>query len=632
MSVIAVGAQTFNLAAPVAGVLFAACVVAVARLLLGQWRATPEARSRGWRVALLVAAQPLCATLLYLALFPPATPGGATTLVVATAGADAGALRAGEGGSDTVALPEVPTLAGVTREPDLATALRRRPGTQRVRIVGAGLEARDREAAAGLPVTFDPIPLPRGLVQLDAPSHAALGREFRVSGRVNGVDDGMVELLDPGRQRVDRVALGEGGRFSLTASARVAGAALFTARVRDARQRLVDEISVPVQVDSEPPPRVLLLAGASGPEVKFLRRWARDAGLAMHTQIAAGGGLQLGDAPMALNAGTLSRFDVAVIDERAWSSLGDGQRSALVEAVRGGLGLLLRVTATLSDAERRRLQALGFSVDRGVDDAAVRLAQARLDDDALRARLGPGSRDAPLKRDAPLADAPALTRRAMRLDAADGVPLLRDAAGTTLASWRAEGRGRVAVWTLTDTHRLVLGGRSDLHAGLWSDALATLARPLPRGSIVVDGVARSGRRVTLCGLDPETRVVAPGGGSTPVRLDPAAGPRKCGAFWPRRGGWHRVESGQRYTLVHVRADAEGPGLLAQEIRDATLRIAVESAAETSPKASARLPAQTAPIREQPGARWSWWLAWLLSSATLWWFERSGAGRRAAAVG
>ena len=43
----------------------------------------------------------------------------------------------------------------------------------------------------------------------------------------------------------------------------------------------------------------------------------------------------------------------------------------LVEAVRGGLGLLLRVTAAISDAERRRLRALGFTVDRGSDDAEV---------------------------------------------------------------------------------------------------------------------------------------------------------------------------------------------------------------------------------------------------------------------
>ena len=82
-----------------------------------------------------------------------------------------------------VALPEAPALPGVERVPDLATALRKHPGTQRVRVVGAGLEARDRDAMRGVALEFVAEALPRGLVELTPPSRAVAGGEFHFAGR-----------------------------------------------------------------------------------------------------------------------------------------------------------------------------------------------------------------------------------------------------------------------------------------------------------------------------------------------------------------------------------------------------------------------------------------------------------------
>ena len=156
------------------------------------------------------------------------------------------------------------------------------------------------------------------------------------------------------------------------------GVVAYRLRLRDVRQQLMEDVALPLQVEADPAPRVLVLAGAPNPELKYLRRWASDASLSMHTQIAAGGGMQLGDAPISMTAANLSRFDVAVLDERAWSAMGEAQRAALLEAVRGGLGLLLRVTAALSEPEQRRLRALGFAVLKGAGFLAedVRRLQA----------------------------------------------------------------------------------------------------------------------------------------------------------------------------------------------------------------------------------------------------------------
>ncbi len=469
----------------------------------------------------------------------------------------------------------------------------------------------------GIALEFVPAPLPRGLVELAAPQHAAAGGEFRIAGRAQDLKGGVAELLDPGSQRVDRVPLDADGRFALGATTRVPGVAIYRLRLRDAQQRQVEDVALPLQIDADPAPRVLVLAGAPNPEWKYLRRWALDAGLAMHTQIAAGGGMQLGDAPIALKAAHLSRFDVVVLDERAWAALGDAQRSALIEAVRGGLGLLLRVTAALPDGERRRLRALGFDVDGGSDSVAVRLATGQRDTDAERARLGPGTVDAPRAADADIAEIPALTRRTLRLDGSDAQPLSRDEAGQPLGLWRALGRGRVAVWTLTDSYRLVLAGRGDRYGELWSGVLAALARAQPQPAFEVRGEARVDQRLVLCGTAAGASVISPGGAKTALLADPATGTPACAAYWPRQPGWHRLQSGERSQLFHVRAADAVPGLHAAALREATQRLA---AGAGDVKAAPTL------VPGQPGSRWPWWLAWLLASAALWWFERSRIGR------
>ncbi|NZA25738.1 carboxypeptidase regulatory-like domain-containing protein, partial [Luteimonas sp. SJ-92] len=70
-----------------AGILALSVALACARLLLWQRRAPPAARARAWRLALLLALQPLAAWLLYRTLLPPELPTRAGTMTVLTAGA-----------------------------------------------------------------------------------------------------------------------------------------------------------------------------------------------------------------------------------------------------------------------------------------------------------------------------------------------------------------------------------------------------------------------------------------------------------------------------------------------------------------------------------------------------------------
>ncbi|MFC5578220.1 carboxypeptidase regulatory-like domain-containing protein [Lysobacter niabensis] len=595
-----------------------AVAVGIARVLWFAWRRAPVARPRAWRLATLAVMQLAAAALLYRVLVPPSVTTGVGTLVVATAGTPANAVATLAPDERLVALPEAPPLSAAERVPDLATALRRHAGTARLRVVGSGLSARDRESARGIPLSFEPVPLPRGLVELSTPASVPSGADFRVRGRARGVRVGSAELLDPSGQRIDREPLDGEGRFTLLAAVRTAGQAEFRLRLFDAGGQRVDDALIPLFVVAPRQTRLLVLAGGPDAELKFLRRWAIDSGTRIHSQIQLGGGMQLGDAPIAFNAATLKGFDAAIVDERAWDALGDARRRALTEAVHAGLGLLVRVTGPLPASSRRSLSSLGLRFADAAQSTTFALPSPEGSSDFAAVRLGPGSPDAAGSANIAGAPLPRLSRAPLRIDVANAHAWLRDSEGRPLAAWRALGRGRVGAWLPTDTYQLVLLGREDLHAALWSEATGTIARAGTEANFAMPANAREGERIGMCGLSDDASITAPDGSATTLLVDPATGPARCAGFWPQAMGWHALRNGRAEIPFHVRGGNELPGLQAVQLREATQRLTLAAGA-------APVDAPT-----HPGPRWPWFLAWLLASAAMWWFERSRLGRPAKA--
>lgn len=594
----------------IAAVIIAlASVTGLARLWLWHSRA-PEAERSGLRLAGLAALGVASAVLLYLTLFPPPLAQAPGTMIVATRGAKAIAAQAGD---RVIALPEAnvseANVPGAERVPDLATALRTHPETTRLMVVGEGLSARDLPATAGLALAFTPAPLPRGIVRLDLPARAAPGASFGVGVSVNGVKAARVELLDPSGTVVDTQISDAAGQVQLSGVAKAAGPADFAVRVRDGAGQVVETADAPVWVDDTLAARVRVVAGAPGPEIKYLRRWAADAGLNLQAEARLGGGVEAGDAPPPLSAATLAQTDLLVIDERGWEGLGEGGRAAVIGAVRGGMGLWLRPTALPSEAVRGQWAALGIRLTGG-------------NGDPVTAELRPEATPDP--------DQPAKPVKVTRLDlrpeavaGGGGVAFLSDARGQVLGLWRAEGRGRVGVWTVVDSFALTLSGETSTYDGLWSSGVSVLARRAPRLLPNVALPVRVNERVSLCGLTGEAEVLDPAGGSVRVQPDPATGDTRCAAVWPTRAGWHivrlahadSVADGVADTVAFFVSDAQAlPGMRALMAREATL-------ARVTPQAKAVIKAQAAGRRGSP---WPWFAGWLLISALLWAVERRKA--------
>ena len=551
------------------------------------------ARPRRWRTGLLLLGQLLSAALLFLLLRTPAPGDAVHTLHVLTAHAPEQVVPVAVSGEHWLRLPEAPPRPGIAVAPDLASALRRHPGVRHLHVIGDGLEARDREAASAMRITFDAAPLATGISDWWAPQFVHAGDMIHMQGRTHRADGMQVELLDPAGLRVDQQALQRDGLFSLQTRARSPALADYRLRLRRADGSLIGNTRVPVQVLPATATRLLLRAGGPDPDLKFLRRWAADNGASLRAAIDLGGGMQAGDT-VALDARTLADTDVLILDDRSWNGLGRAQRATVLAAVGNGMGLLLRASAPLADGDTLGLQ--------------VRAAQ-----------LAPTFRLAAI--DAPEGGLPVLARPQLRIDNPLGHTLMRDDRSTPLVAWRTHGRGRIAAWLPTDTFRLALVGHADIHARLWADAINAVMRPRAPAPKELPLQVHAGERTLFCDLDETARVIAPGtAGALRLAIDPSSSPRRCAAFWPQRAGWHRLLDANTDAAFLVRPNDADPVLRAARTQRATRALA--DRATTSVETHAQ--AQALP-------RWSLFLLWLAVSGGLWWFERSRHGRARAAT-
>ena len=582
-----------------AAILGLAVLLAAVRLILWH-RASPQPHRP--RLIALLLLQSVCAALLFLTLYPPPVPVGGDVIRVATAGAPQLAEPAG---APTLALPEAGDMQGAEHVPDLATALRRHPQVRRITVLGSGFTPRDMDAASGLDVDFNPQPPPAGIVSVTPPPVAAPGESFGVGGMVTPSSNMVVELLDPAGRVTDVTSPDRQGHVRLTGTARAAGNSLFTLRVRTNGRTLAQAL-VPLTVRDPKPLRLLLLAAAPGPEIKYLRRWATDAGFEVTSQISAGGGISLGDAPISINPATLARFDLVVIDDRSWIALG-GRRAALMTAVRNGLGMILRPTGPLNATTRSQWRNLGFALT-GTNSISPLVLPKPAPASIARTRLGIATETAPEDMRLPADFIPDVSRLALSPLGMTSAALLQDGGDAPIAAWRAQGLGRVALFTGLDSYALVLTGRATLYDDWWRALARAVIRPAPSPASP-PAISWAGERLSLCGTGPRASVQQPDGSA--VALQPVGA---CAAFWPVKAGWHRLITKDGNAPFYVQPADALPAMRSARDRDATLLL---------PNAPAIASEAT---RNAPGTAWPFGIAWLLVSALLWWLERSRVGR------
>jgi len=524
------------------------------------------------------------AIALYAVLFPPGDGTGSATLVVIAPGATPAQVSALDPDARVVALPGAQATPGATPVPDLATALRLHPEAGSVRVLGVGLPARDRDAIGTRSVAFEPVPMPPGITTAELPAAVVAGNRWQVRGRVQAPAGARLDWRDPGDVLLASVVPGADGAYAFDAPAKVGGQDLFRLSLVDATNRVLDELPVPLVATAPGAVRALLLAGGPSPELKYLRRWARDAGVTLDARLDLAPGVAIRSGEAALDAAALAAWDLVIVDARAWAGLRAAERRALSRAVEEGLGLLLRLDGVPPEAVAADWRALGFDIRASEAPRAVALAPPQALDPALGA----------------------LSRIAVEVRTEGAPALLLDDAGRPLAQWRVQGQGRVGAWWLEDSFRLVLSGARDRHGTLWARVFATLARARAALSPTLPAWPRVGERARFCALPTNARIERAGAAPVLLLVDPASGPDACAAFWPEHPGWHQLRAGDRTFPFHVLAPDQGRALAAAADAQATRMLSTPPVPQAAPVASARA-----------------WLAalWLLLSAAGWWLER-----------
>ncbi|QDL26287.1 hypothetical protein [Stenotrophomonas maltophilia] len=588
-----------------------ALAVVVAIASVRQLRGSTPHRGRRW---IVIGLQVIAAALLSVCLFPPRHPQPAAGLVVLAADANkAGPLPASD--SPPLLLPEASAVPGAQRVPDLATALRQHPAAT-LTLVGAGLVARDRDAVLPRDMRWQPAAPPRGWVALQPPADAAPGARFEVQAQARGVAGAKAELLDPADSVVDRTDVAEDGHVQLSGITRAEGRSVFQLRLLDADGHVVDSAPVPQQTLPAAPLRLMVRASAPGPELKYLRRWAADAGIRVQVQADTGAGVSVGDGALPLDAASLARSDLLLLDERSLAALSAGQLAAVRQALREGLGVLVRSAGAPSASARQRLHDLGLPVQ---GDGSSHVLDLRGDGESviLAARRGPlaaGTLPTGYGEEADRSSHSAAlpTLEAVALQAPGSNALLHDRAGRAVGGWRGTGKGRIGQLPITDSWRWVLAGRDDRHGELWSGVVATLARAQDSSDALwsPQPISWAGERQALCGVQAPLQVFNARGDGTPLIVDGATSALRCAGWWPREAGWQRLQQADTTVWRYVFDPADAPALHRQAMIDATTRVLATSA-----------PANASVMQLVPGSRWPWWLAFVLCASLLWWLER-----------
>jgi len=409
-----------------------------------------------------------------------------------------------------------------------------------------------------------------------------------VQGRVEGAPNGRVELRDPSGAMAASSPLASDGRFMLATSAKAPGPARFSLRALDAKGERVDELDMPLVARDGAALRVLLFAGAPDAQLKYLRRWAADAGLALDSRIGLSEGVALTEGAASLGAASLANVDLVVVDERAWATLDATQKDALHAAVRDGLGLLLRETGPVPDAVAQDWKAFGF------DAHATQSAREISLDRAL------GLADSRLTF-APLP---------LTITASDASPLLRADDGTPLALSRLLGRGRVGIAWFTDEWRAALAGHREAYATLWSGIVARLARAHGAEAPALPANARVGERAVFCDVADGDAIEDVNGHRTALLVEADSSGARCTAFWPRQTGWHALARDNQRWPFFVRAAHAASALMRASDARATRALIGSSVEKISQH-----------VRDVPRPRWPYFLVLIVTMSMLWWLER-----------
>jgi len=513
--------------------------VVVLLLLWLAWR-----RPNRQRLAVRLLASLLAGISLALLIFPPATKQAISpsTAILLTQGYNADTLR--HLLRQAAAAPQVysynTAAANAVPVQSLSTLRQEQPGLAKIYLLGHGLHQEELQALQGLQIQPRLSAAPAGTAAIHWPESVRLGETVKVTGRYNGSGDskGWLYLSAAGQVRDSvEVTHDSTSTFALHYTPKQAGQFIYTIQEKRGGETAILG-QVPVQVKPVQQLAVLLLASSPLFEFRFLKSHLAEQQhrVALRTTISKGmHQSEWFNMPRAslerLTPKLLQQFDVLLTEPQALQNLSAAERATLQRAVtEDGLGIL---TVTNAPANSRNTAFFTPFQTQRRSQQDTRSTRASWAGNAATATAAPFA----------------------LVHTATVAGLITEQDGHLLAGAKRAGWGKVAMSLVPQTFPWQLEGKEEVYASYWTNLLSAVAKQEVQQKywqLSAPQVPKPNQPLTLtftddaAGSDVPSATVTSVADSSSINLPLAQSPVQptqfSGTCWPRRSGWHQVQT------------------------------------------------------------------------------------------
>ncbi len=567
--------------------------------------------------------------VLILLLEPRHSSPGEQSLVLVTEGTNP-ALVTTSTNEKLYVTPAAATTSATGKYPvhvngllDTAQLPLREPNLTRLEVLGYGL-SKDQWVSFrnDVQIDFDPPPV-NGFTNTRWKRTLSIGEILQINGRYQYTQQDRVlklRLLDPAQNIVRETPVIGSQFFKLSVPVKARGNLEYRIQAWSG-DKLLSEQPVPVTVNSPPPLGIMIEQSAPSFETRQLKDYAAANGhrMLVNSAISKGKSIsQTANLPAgtetSLSPQTLASKDVLIMDGRALVNLPDTRRQWLMEAVEGGLGLLVLADSVLLDDFDKLSRDLlsGFQLSPQPDPEAEVIPR--------------------LVTDPNLQWQEPLPAQAISLSADDADILVDDNRGHALVINRKAGMGNISISLIRQSHGWITSGNMIDWSNYWSSVIASIAKPRDDSYLLHSGDSdfyRENQRTAICALTTEdglSVLIAPAGAeeqTTAIEMKLAAdelnSARQCAYFWPKNSGWHQVQliSNISNSILDLTA------IYIFQPDDWRAQQRAERAQATQVRAAGTVAASAAKSQEQVTKAVSVFWPWLILvlTATLLWLER-----------
>lgn len=423
--------------------------------------------------------------------------------------------------------PKATLLSSVSALRDL------NPAVSSVQLWGYGLSAGDLEQLNNLPLKFHPSKAPAGISAVNWNTQVKAGEKLSVQGTLANTSGKAIKITLKGLgTTVDStfIAANTTATFDLNTTPKHTGRAVYRLISTSDADTLANE-SVPFEVTTIKPLKILMLAAAPNFEDKFLKNWlsTNGYGVAVRSMISKDKFSQEfvnveQQSLQHLTTGLLDKFDIVLSDLDVLKNLNGAESAALKQEVQQkGVGVIVRADSTTHS---------NFWLQQNFPVNKVSTAGQVISSLKLQGKDGLTSKT--------LLDPVYIVAQNFTQ------PLVSDQQNHIMASSGLVGSGREIFTTLTSTHSWMLGGDELDYTALWSLLISKAAKHVPAAeewsaiSSVPYVTGHFKLQLETGAANPEVKI-----NQTNIAAERQANlPFAWQAdYWPAHAGWQQVQQG-----------------------------------------------------------------------------------------